>query len=169
MREKILFLFLCVITFTSNAQNNIIKASLLYGNAGLQYERSLGKFSLIGQAGLGFEAIDDGYKTDFTTGFGYYFEGRYYFSNKKGKMQGWHIGPGISIAETSSEDRNRHYDYTTKTYAIVSGSQWIFNSHLSVEFLLGAGYQDTTTNNIYYKESEIPVTLFGGFSVGFAF
>lgn len=169
MRQKLLFTFVFLIAFASYAQNNIVKASLLYGNAGLQYERSLGKFSLIGQAGLGFEVIDDGYKNEFTTGVAYYFEGRYYFSDKKGKMQGWHIGPGINIAETSSENGNKRYDYTTKTYGIVSGSQWIFNSHLSVEFLLGAGYQETNTNNRYYQESEIPVTIFGGFSVGYAF
>jgi hypothetical protein len=85
---------------TLQAQQNIVKTSLLYGNAGVQYIRAIGKhFSLEAQAGYAFIFISD-YKSIHKR-FSLLFCRKILFSNSKGKLQGWHIGLSINILETS--------------------------------------------------------------------
>lgn len=170
MKKTLLFALLLAGTLTVQAQGNIVKASLLFGNAGIQYERAIGKhFSLAGQAGFAFINISDGYgRSEFTTGFGYSAEGRCYFSSKKGKMQGWHIGPAISFLDTKSD--NLTGDFKTTIYSVMSGSQWKFESNLTIEFVVGVGYKQSEFNNSTIKKSDVfPVFVTGGVSLGYAF
>ncbi|MFM9988072.1 DUF3575 domain-containing protein [Flavobacterium sp.] len=168
--RKTFLIFLVFAGITKiEAQENIIKASLLYGNAGLQYERSLSQhFSLVGQAGLGFSNYSDTHiANDFSTGFGYYFEGRYYFSSTKDKMTGWHIGPSVNIAKTTS--KKTAIVYESNIYSLSAGSQWIFESKLSFEFFLAIGYQDIKSGSEMLDPTGLPVMPSGGISVGYAF
>lgn len=169
--RKTFLIFLVFAGITKmEAQENIVKASLLYGNAGLQYERSLSQhFSLVGQAGLGFtNHTDSGVTNDFATGFGYYFEGRFYFSSTRDKMTGWHIGPSINVAKTTSKKAARVYE--SNIYSVAAGRQWIFESKLSFEFFLAVGYQDIKGGaSKGVSQVSVPVTPSGGISVGYAF
>jgi hypothetical protein len=93
MFKRIFFTATCLFVFTnSNSQENIIKASALIGNVGLQYERALSeRFSLVGQLGFSRLANSSSSVETVSTGFGYYLEGRYYFSANKDRMEGWHL------------------------------------------------------------------------------
>ncbi len=172
MKKSLLFALLIAATFTMQAQENIVKASLLFGNAGIQYERAIGKhFSLAAQAGYAFLFVDDYKMNQFTEGYGYYFEGRYYFSTSKGKMQGWHIGPSVNILETQ-EGKNT-VEYQTSIFGLKSGSQWVYNSHLTFEFIVGAGYMQTSYknggNNSHLNSPVFPVFVQAGVALGYAF
>lgn len=170
MKKTLLFALLLAGTLTLQAQGNIVKASLLFGNAGVQYERAIGKhFSLAGQAGFAFINISDGFgRSEFTTGFGYSAEGRCYFSSKKGKMQGWHLGPAVSFLDTKSADLSG--DFKTTMYSVMSGSQWKFKSNLTFEFVVGVGYKQSEFNNSTIENNDtIPVFFTGGVSLGYAF
>ena len=85
MLKKIILLGAIFLAFHSlTAQENIVKASIITGNSGLQYERSLFKhFSVIGQLGYS-EVTTTVNKIDTKSdGLGYYLAARYYFSSKK--------------------------------------------------------------------------------------
>ena len=81
MFKRILFTATCIFVLTTSySQENIIKASTLLGNVGLQYERALTEhFSLVGQLGYSRLANSNNSVETVSTGFGYYLEGLYYF------------------------------------------------------------------------------------------
>jgi hemolysin activation/secretion protein len=117
---------------------------------------------------LGFTNYSDtNIANDFSTGFGYYFEGRYYFSSTKDKMTGWHIGPSVNIAKTTSKKTATVYE--SNIYSLTAGSQWIFESKLSFEFFLAVGYQDIKASSRTLNQVGLPVMPSGGISVGYAF
>ena len=124
------------ITFC-NGQDNIVKASALIGNLGVQYERALGShFSLVGQ--LGQSTITNSVNDVETksTGIGFHLEGRYYLSSKKETMEGWHIGPYYTSINT--KDRN-DLETNISSVGLATGYQWIFNSNITLGVVLGAG------------------------------
>lgn len=171
MKNLLFFVILLLGVVELRAQENIVKASLVFGNLGVQYERSLSQhFSLAAQAGFGFSFVSTNRViNDFTTGQGYSLEGRYYFSSDKKKLTGWHIGPSINIISTESGGTNR--EYQTNLYSVSAGKQWLFDSNLSIEFVLAISYQYLVTNDPYeYPEDKVlPVSPTGGFSVGYFF
>lgn len=165
---KKLLLTTLFFTFLSvNAQDNIIKAGVSLGNIGVMYERSLGgHFSAAAQAGFGFATISEGNNTDIATGSGFIVEGRYYFSTKKGKMQGWHIGPGFQQVNTKVSDTRFSRDkYKISVYSVNTGSQWIYKSKLTFEFNLGLGYQELEGN----YDNDTPIAILLGVGLGYAF
>ena len=171
MKKTLLILTLFLGLNNLNAQENIVKASLLYGNAGIQYERSLSQhFSLAAQAGYGFTVISSNRITnDFTTGLGYYFEGRYYFSSTRDRLTGWHIGPSINVLNTKSNKTIS--TYKTNVYSLSAGRQWIFDSHFTMEFMLAVSYQDAVSSESseFISTATLPVSPTAGVSFGYAF
>jgi len=170
--KRIILLVALFFGFTTlNAQENIVKASVVFGNAGIQYERSLSQhFSLAAQAGYGFTFISTPVEdNEFTTGLAYSFEGRYYFSSSKDRLTGWHIGPSVNFIDTSGKN---DYKYNTRVYGVSGGSQWIFDSNFTMEFVVSVGYRtvdspDVNFNSIYKKDIDIMPSA--GISFGYAF
>ena len=171
MRKVFLFFILFAGIIKLEAQENIVKASLIYGNAGIQYERSLSQhFSLSAQVGFGFIVVSSNQITnDFTTGLGYYLEGRYYFSSTRDRLTGWHIGPSINVVNTKGKKTDN--TYKTKVYSISAGRQWIFDSHFTMEFMLAIGYQDIESSESYeiISDAGLPVSPTAGVSFGYTF
>ncbi|HOZ73734.1 MAG TPA: DUF3575 domain-containing protein [Flavobacterium sp.] len=169
MKKTFLLTLLLAGLFQMDAQNNIVKASVVFGNAGVQYERALGKhFSVAGQGGFAFVNISDRYgNNEFTTGVGYSAEARVYFSSRKGKMQGWHIGPAISFMDTKSDLPEK---FKSTIYSVMTGSQWKFKSNLTLEFVLGVGHKESQYDGRTIDgDDSLPVFVTGGVSVGYAF
>ncbi len=166
--KKLVFAFLFLSYFSAQAQENIVKAGLSLGNVGVMYERSLSNhFSAAAQVGFGFATISEGNNSDIATGTGFMIEGRYYFSNKKGKMQGWHVGPGYQQVNTKLDNNKFSQEkYNISVYSLNTGSQWIYKSHITFEFNLGIGYQELTNSN---QSNDTPVALLLGVGVGYAF
>ena len=171
MKKTFLFFILFLGVIKLQAQENIVKASLIYGNAGVQYERSLSQhFSVAAQAGFGFINVSSNYVTnDFTTGLGYYLEGRYYFSSTRDRLTGWHIGPSINVTNTKGKKTDN--TYKTNVYSISAGRQWIFESHFTLEFMLAVSYQDKQSSRTseVFSDSTLPVSPTAGVSFGYAF
>lgn len=180
MKKSILILGVTLIVNMLNAQENIVKASLTFGNAGLQYERLLvNKLSIVGQAGFGFNIDNEANKNFLATGTAYKLGARYYFSSKKGNMQGWHIGPEYQKINTKAESPNSlnsahlQNKYDINMYGIESGSQWIFDSNLSLEFVLGVNYSNYDKSKVYTQSTDTKnfnsIGVTAGVSLGYAF
>ena len=171
MRKTLLFFILFLGIIKVEAQENIVKVSLIYGNAGIQYETSLSQhFSLAAQVGFGFINVSSNQVTnDFTTGLGYYFEGRYYFSSTRDKLTGWHIGPSVNITNTKGKKTDN--TYKTNVYSISAGRQWIFDSHFTLEFMLAVSYQgiESSKSSEVISDVGLPVSPTAGVSFGYAF
>ncbi|MBC8884160.1 DUF3575 domain-containing protein [Flavobacterium piscinae] len=170
---KIILSFVLLLGFTSlNAQENIVKASVVFGNAGIQYERSLSQhFSLAAQAGYGFTFISTpAENNEFTTGLAYSFEGRYYFSSSKPKLTGWHLGPSVNFINTTDKNDN---EYKTRIYGVTGGSQWIFDSNFTLEFVVSLGYRTVDSPDVYLGSSVTnkspDIMPSAGVSFGYAF
>ena len=139
-------LFPYLFTISSYAQKNIIKVGFVASggmNTGLLYERSVSNhLSVIGQ--VGFATISDLLELDSSAeiyfGIGLYVEGRYYFSKNKDLMEGWHTGIYTTYLNTESIDDFFTYDQNNMSIGLVGGYQWVFNSHLTFDTLLGGGY-----------------------------
>ncbi len=141
MSKKAILLMTFAFAFNSlMAQENSLKAGIVLGNIGVQYEQSLSeRFSLIGQ--LGYSPISTTINNVDTrsNGWGYYLEGRYYLSSKKERLEGWHIGPFYNSINTKDDN-----DLKTNISSIgfATGYQWIFDSQLTLEFIVGLGSLD---------------------------
>lgn len=166
--KKVIFTVIFLAVLGANAQENIVKAGLSLGNVGVMYERALGKhFSAAAQVGFGFATISEGNNSDIATGTGFIIEGRYYFSTKKGKMQGWHIGPGFQQVNTKLDNAKFSRDnYSISVYSINTGSQWIYKSNFTFEFNLGVGYQQLADETV---ANDTPVAILIGVGLGYAF
>ena len=164
-------ILVCVITLTFNglsAQENIIKAASIVGNTGVQYERSLSDhFSIIGQVGYSTITTTANSVESKSNGFGYYIEGRYYFSSSKDLMEGWHLGPYYNSFMTKN-DQDLKTDISS--FGLGTGYQWVFNSQVTLGIMFGGG-----TLNI---DSDIPgiefLEIIGflphlGFTLGYNF
>ncbi|SHJ17933.1 DUF3575 domain-containing protein [Flavobacterium haoranii] len=124
------------------SQENIVKASSIVGNIGVQYERSLSPhFSVVGQVGYSMTRIfinDNDYSS---TGIGYYVEGRYYFSKNNALMEGWHIGPYYNSINTKSKELN-DAKTTMTSLGITAGYQWQTDSGFAFGLIFGGGNLD---------------------------
>lgn len=133
-------IIVCVITLTFSgltAQENIVKASWIVGNLGVQYERSLSDhFSIIGQVGYSTIITTVNSVESESNGFGYYVEGRYYFSSNKDLMEGWHIGPYYNSFMTK-DDRDLKTDISS--FGLGTGYQWVFDSQVTLAIVFGGG------------------------------
>lgn len=137
MKKIIFFCFsmLCI-TYVS-AQKNIVKANLLIGNVGVQFERSLtSHISLTAHIGYSKGSITVNDVKTSSDGFGYYLEGRYYFSSKKDLMEGFHFGPYYYEMHLSNK-RNRKG--SLNSLGLVTGYQWVLNSKITAGITAGAG------------------------------
>lgn len=172
--KKIILLSVLFFGFTTiKAQENIVKASVVFGNAGIQYERSLSQhFSLAAQAGYGFTFISTPVEeNELTTGLAYSIEGRYYFSSSKDKLTGWHIGPSVNFIDTKGKN---DYKYNTKVYGVTGGNQWIFDSKFTLEFVVSVGYRtvdspDVNLNFNTTNKKDFDIMPSAGVSFGYAF
>jgi hypothetical protein len=166
-------ILLCFIALGMNvisAQENIVKASTLVGNLGVQYERSLSDhFSLIGQVGYSNMRVTVNSYEGKSDGIGFYAEGRYYFSNKKDLMEGWHIGPYYNSINTKLQD-NRSLKTNVSSIGLSTGYQWVFESQITLEIIFGGGSLSV--------DSDIPeIEVLGnigfmphlGFTLGYSF
>ena len=169
---------------TSYAQN-IVKASALLGNIGLQYERALGKrFSLSAQGGyLTPGSLEIG-SVEIKPTLGYHFEGRFYFSGKKDLLEGWHVGPfykrfGVKLTDTAENTKG---EASISSLGLAMGYQWVLNSNITIGITFGAGTlkiegkgditKDDEGNSIIDDlNDELPVSVFPhlGFSLGYNF
>lgn len=139
IRKVILLLVLSITVSNTFSQENIVKASNIIGNLGLQYERSLDDhFSIIGQIGYSKIEITAFNETAKSNGFGFYIEGRYYFSTNKDVMEGWHIGPYFNSINTKLKD-NDDIKTNITSFGLSTGYQWVFDSQLTLEIIFGAG------------------------------
>ena len=71
-----------------------------------------------------------------SNGFGYYVEGRYYFSSNKDLMEGWHIGPYYNSFMTK-DDRDLKTDISS--FGMGTGYQWVFDSQVTLGIVFGGG------------------------------
>ena len=140
-------ILLCVFVFTVNslvAQENIVKASTIIGNLGVQYERSLSEhFSLVGQVGYSKIIATVNNVDNTSNGIGYYIEGRYYFSSNNDLMEGWHIGPYFNSLNTKANNIKRN----ATSLGITGGYQWVFDSHITIGVIFGAGTLNFDSDN----------------------
>lgn len=168
MRKIILMSVIILASSKLVAQENIAKAGVLFGNFGVQYERSISKqFSILGQFGYSDIPTRVNNNDSKSTGIGYYVEGRYYFSSNKALMEGWHIGPHYTYLNL--DDKN---DDSIKTnissFGLATGYQWIFNSHVTLGAIAGIGTLSL--------DSDVKLDLGGvkflpnvGFTIGYSF
>ena len=83
IKKQILFFALILVANIIFAQQNIIKASTVIGNLGLQYERSItNNISIVGQVGYSNINVSINNADTRSKGLGYYLEGKYYFFSK---------------------------------------------------------------------------------------
>lgn len=137
--RKIVAFIICLTFHTSFSQKNVINASGIIGNLGIQYERSLNPhFSLVGQVGYSTARIFINKKDYLSTGLGYYFEGRYYFTKKYGLMDGFHIGPYYNSIITKSKELNDAKS-TITSLGLTAGYQWQTDSGLAIGLIFGGG------------------------------
>jgi len=138
MLKKAFLTTLCIWVFSSSyGQDNILKASALIGNVGVQYERALNDhFSLVGQLGFARLANSSSSVETVSTGFGYYLEGRYYFSSNDARMEGWHLGVFYNAINTESSD---NFETNIASVGLATGYQWIFDSNITFGLVIGAG------------------------------
>jgi len=137
IKKQILFFALILSVNIIFAQKNIIKASAVIGNLGLQYERSIANnISIVGQAGYSNINVSLNNVDTRSKGFGYYFEGRYYFSKQKDLMEGWHIGPYYNSLNTKTDD---DLETNISSVGITAGYQWIFDSKITLGLVFGGG------------------------------
>lgn len=133
---------LTMVSATAFTQKNIVKAGLIASggiNTGIQYERSLGQsFSILGQAGYAY--IADAYFGGSSHGLGVYLEGRFYFSRNRDPMEGWHGGIYGNFMDTKNDNDFSSYTQKNVSGGLVGGYQWIFQSQIALDTLLGFGY-----------------------------
>lgn len=155
IKKQILFFALILVANIIFAQQNIIKASTVIGNLGLQYERSItNNISIVGQVGYSNINVSINNADTRSKGLGYYLEGKYYFFSKKGLMEGWHIGPYYNSLNTKTDD---DLETDISSIGITSGYQWVFDSKITLGLIFGAG----TLNS----DSDIPeFEAFGDFN-----
>lgn len=139
IKKGILLFFLVIGLNQSSAQQNIVKASTLVGNLGVQYERSLSDhFSLIGQVGYSNMMVTVNNYEGKSDGIGFYAEGRYYFSSNKDLMEGWHIGPYYNSINTKLKD-DRSLKTNVSSFGLSTGYQWVLESKITLEIIFGGG------------------------------
>jgi hypothetical protein len=141
--NKILLTTLVLLTFNNIfSQENIVKASSIVGNIGVQYERSLSPhFSVVGQVGYSMARIFIGGGDYYSSGIGYYAEGRYYFSKNNALMEGWHIGPYYNSINTKSKELN-DAKTTMNSLGLTAGYQWQTDSGFAFGLIFGGGSLD---------------------------
>jgi hypothetical protein len=74
-----------------------------------------------------------------STGFGYYLEGRYYFSANKDRMEGWHLGAFYNAIKTESAD---NFETNISSIGLATGYQWVYESNITFGLVFGAGTYD---------------------------
>jgi hypothetical protein len=74
-----------------------------------------------------------------SNGLGFYFEGRFYFSSKKDRMEGWHIGPYYNDINTKDDNG---LETNISSIGLAAGHQWIFGSNVTLGLVFGAGTYD---------------------------
>lgn len=144
MLKRTIFSAICILMFANSyGQDNIVKASALLANVGLQYERALNDhFSVIGQVGVSRLSNSTNDINTTSEGFGYYLEGRYYFSAKNKKMEGWHVGAFYNVMNTETDDNLKT---NISSIGLATGYQWIYNSNITFGLTLGAGSKELDT------------------------
>ena len=145
MKKVVLLLLgLTFMSATTVAQKNIVKAGFVASggvNSGVQYERSVSnRISISGQ--LGYATIFDVWSSENTNGLGLYFEGRYYFSGSRDLMEGWHAGIYVNYMDTKNKSDITPFNRDTFSVGVVGGYQWVFNSHVTLDTLIGAGFMN---------------------------
>lgn len=163
-----ILLFSTTTNFGQEKKENIVKAGIVVGNLGIQYERSLSDhFSIIGQLGYS-EVTTTVNNVDSTSfGLGYYLEGRYYFSSNRDLMEGWHIGPFYNSINTKDDDELKT---NVSSLGLAAGYQWVFNSQITLGIVFGGGSLDVNSdipNTIY--EDDIGFLPHFGFALGYSF
>ena len=160
---------LALFSVTTFAQKNIIKAGFINGggsNFGIQYERFLSNdISLMVQYGA--VIVFNGHN-ELTPllGTGFYTEGRYYFSRNKDLLEGWHGGIYFNYMDTSLDSDFGIDELKRSGAGLISGYQWVFPFHMTMDILLGGGLYNTTTNLPDYHEGFF---FMGGFNLGYNF
>ena len=141
--KRVLISTLILLSFNNLfSQENTIKASSIIGNLGIQYERSLSHhFSVVGQVGYSMTRIFINNNDYLSKGLGYYFEGRYYFSNENALMEGWHLGPYYNSINTKSKDLN-DAKTTINSLGLTAGYQWQTDSGFAIGLIFGGGSLD---------------------------
>lgn len=168
MKKCIFFLtILFLFSINSFAQKNIIKGgTVTFGgtNYGVQYERSLSEnFSIVVQ--YGFTTIIN-WSPTILFGDGFYAEGRYYFTGDKDLFKGWHLGANFNYINSTLESDVGN-DYLKRSgFGLVSGYQWVFNHHITIDTLFGGGWMDTSTNLPEYHKGFFPLI---GLNLGYNF
>jgi len=174
MKKRIAFsIILFLFSIISFSQKNIIKAGFISNggtNYGLQYERLLtDQIAIIGQIGFVYllnnlNSFESNF--DFLYGSGIYVEGRYYFSNHKNALQGWHGGLCFNSLNTIFESDVSNDYLNRKGAGAVFGYQWKPSTHLSIDILFGGSFMKTSTNLTDYNDGFFPLL---GFNLGYIF
>ena len=168
-RKLTIFLTLTLLSTSIFGQKNIVKAGFINGggsNFGIQYERFLANnISLMAQFG-GVVVFNGSYEFTFLFGSGFYAEGRYYFSRNKDLMEGWHGGIYFNYMDTTLESDVSLDELKRSGAGLVTGYQWVFPFHMTIDILLGGGLYNTTTNLPNYHEGFF---FMGGFNLGYNF
>lgn len=163
----LLLLMLTFMSATIFAQKNIVKAGFIASggvNSGVQYERSVSsRISIAGQ--LGYATIFDVWSGENTNGLGVYLEGRYYFSKNKDLMEGWHAGIYLNYMDTKNKSDITPFNQDNFSVGVVGGYQWVFNSHITLDTLFGAGYM--TIDDEFSNDSGIYPLV--GLNLGYNF
>lgn len=151
------------------AQKNILKAGFVASggvNSGLQYERSVSShISVLGQ--IGYAEMSSGTIIfQNSKGLGLYVEGRYYFSNEKDLMEGWHGGIYCTYMNTRYKDGWIDYDQNNLGIGAVGGYQWVFSPGITVDTLLGGGYLRFDEENMVGDRGFYPLI---GLNLGYNF
>lgn len=161
------FIIICFFSISSFGQKNIVKlGSVTFGgtNYGLQYERSLsGHFSVVLQYGV--TAVINWSQT-ILFGDGFYAEGRYYFTEDRDLMEGWHLGVNFNYINTTLES-DVSKDYLERYgFGPVAGYQWVFTHHMTIDTMFGGGWMHTSTNLPEYHKGFFPLI---GINLGYNF
>ena len=137
-----IILFFILYSATVFAQKNIVKLGFIGSrgvNTGIQYERSVSPMISIA-AQFGYATITDLYYLESANGIGLYLEGRYYFLKNKDLMEGLHAGVYMNYLNTKSSSDFINISETSLSGGIAGGYQWVSNSHITIDSLLGLGY-----------------------------
>jgi hypothetical protein len=167
MKKIILTLTTLFLTTLCFAQQNIVKVGFA-GNTGIQFERSFFKqFSVAGQVGYSRIQATINDERNNSSGFGYAFEARYYFSSTKETMEGWYIGP-YYFKNFLEDERGNEGDFSSVGGKV--GYQWIFNSNITAEVAGGLGTMDVGGKiTEIYLLGILRFYPYVGFSLGYNF
>lgn len=162
----VLFLLFTLPIFS---QENIVKiASIGSGGVitGIQYERSLtNRISILGT--IGYATIIDIVGVDASHGFGLNAEGRYYFTQSKDLMEGWHAGTYLHYLNTKGDD-GYEMDYYLNSLGIGlnGGYQFVFSPAITFDLFAGGGIRFATSDMASEDTEFYPL---GGISLGYNF